>query len=46
MGNERLTQLVLMSVHRDIEVDHEKVISEFARRHPRILELQNIMTTC
>ena len=46
MENDRLTGLLLMSVHRDIEVDPEKVISEFARRHPRKLELQNILTEC
>ncbi len=42
MGNERLTGLILMYVHRNIEVDPEKVISEFARR----LEPQNIMSEC
>lgn len=46
MENDRLTGLMLMSVHRDIEVDPEKVISEFARRHPRKLELKNILTEC
>ncbi len=46
MGNERLTGLILMSVHRDIEIDPQEVISEFARRQPRKLELMNIMSEC
>ena len=46
MGNERLTSLILMSVHRDIAVDPEKVISEFARRNARKMELLNILTEC
>ncbi len=42
MENERLTGSILLSVHKDIEVDPEKVISEFSRRHHRKLDLQNM----
>ena len=43
MGNERLTSLALLHLHRDIDIDIPEVIDEFARRHPRRMELLNIL---
>ena len=39
MGNERLSSLTLLHMHQDIPVDVEEVIDEFARRHPRRIQL-------
>lgn len=39
MNNERLTSLSLLHIHRDIPVDMEEIIEEFARRHPRRIQL-------
>ena len=39
MGNERLSSLALLHIHQDIPVDVEEVIDEFARRHPRRIQL-------
>ena len=33
MGNERLTALTLLHIHRDIEVDVPQVVDEFAKAH-------------
>ena len=43
MGTERLTSLNLLHLHRDIEVDIQAAIDEFARRHPRRLKMANIL---
>jgi len=43
MVNSRLTGLTMMHVHRDIPIDMNAVIDEFARRHPRRMELSNIL---
>ena len=43
MGNERLTALTLLHIHRDIEIDIPEVIDEFARRYPRRMKLANIL---
>ena len=43
MGNERLTALILLHVHRDIEVDIPQVINEFAKRYPKRMKLNNIL---
>ena len=40
MSNERLTSLHL---HRDIDIDIPEILDEFARRHPRRMELTNIL---
>ena len=44
MGNERLTSLSLLHFHRDIDINIEEVIGEFARRFPRRLQLANILS--
>lgn len=43
MGNERLTSLALLHLHQDIDVNVSEVIDEFARVHPRRMELRNIL---
>ena len=43
MGNERLTSLALLHLHRDIDVSVRDIVEEFARRHPRRLELADIL---
>ena len=41
MGNERLNDLALMLIHRDIELNPDAVVEEFSHRHPRRLLLIN-----
>ena len=43
MGYERLAGLTLLYVHRDIAVSMDAVIDEFARKHPRRMQLTNIL---
>ena len=43
MGTERLTALTLLHIHRDIDIDIPEVIDDFARRHPRLMKLANIL---
>lgn len=38
MGEERLTGLALLNIHRDIPVDAESVIERFAKRKNRLLD--------
>ena len=46
MTNERLNDLSLMFIHHDLtkqlNVDH--IIDEFAREHPRQMELANLLS--
>ena len=44
MSNTRLTGLALMYIHRDIEIYPAEIIDEFARCHPRKMELLYIMS--
>ena len=43
MSNERLTGLTLLHLHQDLPVNTSAVIDVFARRHPRRLEMVNIL---
>ena len=43
MFDGRLTRLMLMSIHRDINILVDEMISEFSRKHRRRLQLENIM---
>ena len=43
MSDGRLTGLMLMSIHRDIDISLDEVISEFSRKHRRRMQLENIM---
>ena len=42
MKTERLTALTIMNVHREVEVDYEKVAQQFLRLHPRKLDESNL----
>ena len=39
MSQERLNGLAMLKYHRDIGLNPEDVVTEFARSHPRRLEL-------
>ena len=41
MGQDRLNALMLMYVHRDIPINFEKIIDEFASSNPRRMLLKN-----
>ena len=43
MGNGRLTSLALLHLHRDIDISVSDIVEEFARRHPRRLQLADIL---
>ena len=43
MKTERLTALTVMNVHREAEVDYEKVVQQFLRLHPRKLDESNLI---
>ena len=43
MTNERLTGLTLMHLHRDIDIDVDEILDTFARKHPRKIQLSNIL---
>ena len=41
MGEDRLNALLLLHVHRDIDVDYDKIINMYATRHTRRMMLIN-----
>jgi len=41
MGDDRFNALILMYIHKDIELDIEKIIDSFAQRNPRRMLLLN-----
>ena len=43
MGNDRLSYLTLPHVHYDTNVDIDDAINQFARLHPRMLELESAL---
>ena len=43
MTESRLTGLALMHIHYAKKVDLDEVVSEFANKHPRKMELQSII---
>ena len=43
MSDGRFTGLMLMSIHQDIDISVDEVISEFSRKHRRRLQLENII---
>ena len=43
MGNERLTSLALLHLHRDIDVNVGDIVDKFASRHARRLEVADIL---
>ena len=44
MRTDRLTNLSLLTVHRDITIDISEAVDEFCRRYPRRMELANILS--
>ncbi|XP_052268766.1 52 kDa repressor of the inhibitor of the protein kinase-like [Dreissena polymorpha] len=44
MGQDRLSALCLLSVHRDIDINICNVVREFARKHPRRMYLPDILS--
>ena len=45
MSQDRLNRLASLYVDRDIELDIDNVLDLFLRKHPRRLELLNILAT-
>jgi len=43
MAADRLTSLALMHIHRDMPINTEQLIEDFAIQHPRRLKLRNIL---
>ena len=43
MKEERLAALCLMYINKGKHIDPEEIVLEFARRHPRKMELPNIL---
>ena len=41
MGEDRFNALMLMNVHRDIDLDPEAIIDKYAMKHPRRMLLLN-----
>ena len=41
MGEDQLNALLLLYVHRDIKLDYNKTIDDYARRNPRKIILMN-----
>ena len=44
MTTTRLSGLTLLHVHRDITVDIEAAVDEFARRHPKRMKMVDILS--
>ena len=43
MGQERLSSLALTFIHRNVQVDVDAVVKEFARKQPRRIILPDIL---
>ena len=43
MGQTRLNGMALLSIHRDIPIDYEKLLDIFAANYPHRLKLRNIL---
>ena len=41
MGEDQLNALLLLYVHRDIKLDYDKIIDDFALRNPRKMVIMN-----
>ena len=41
MGKDRLSYLALLHVHYDTDIDIDDAINQFARLHPRKIELES-----
>ena len=45
MGQNRLTSLALMNVHREVKLDVDKIIDRFANKHPRRMLVANVLNS-
>ena len=45
MKQERMNGLALLHVHRDLELDLEKIVDLFAMKHPRRIEMINVLNS-
>ena len=43
MSGDRLNGLSLMTIHRDIKLNYEQILTKFARDNPRRMELIDIL---
>ena len=43
MGQDRFSGLALMNIHKDITVDIEEILQNFAAKHPRRMKLSNLL---
>ena len=43
MGEERMNGLLLLHIHRNMKIDIEEIVTEFARRNPRRMKLLDIL---
>ena len=43
MGKARLSNLALLHIHYDMEIDLDQVVDCYARLHPRRLELDSLI---
>ena len=44
MGQDRLSSLCLLSIHRNIDIDIKRVVRELARKNPRKMALPDLMS--
>lgn len=45
MTENRLNNLALLHIHRDIHIDVQEVVDQFAIRHPRRMKLVDILNS-
>ena len=43
MSENRLHRIYLLYIHKDIDIDYDYIISKFALRNPRRMQLINIL---
>ena len=43
MGQERFSGLALMNIHLDIPINIDEIIDDFSQKHPRRMQLENIL---
>ena len=43
MSENRLTNLALIHIHREVQINYEQAIDVFAKKHPRRMELESLM---
>ena len=43
MGEERLNDLILLYVHKDINLTYSEIVDRFAIKKPRLMKLRNLL---